>query len=408
MTSSTAAPIPAGLDVLAEMVDMLMGIDAAISGLMAARSELLETARQWSETLESASPHSTPTSRDMAFRSLRAEVACALRLPERSVERLFGEARMLVRDLPATLTALHEGALSYRHAQVMVDQGSGLSAEHLATFERLAVPVGGSMTASAFDRKARRVRESLDSSTIEARTASAAERREASWSPGRDGMSDLILHMRTHDVQAIYSRATEGARALAGPNEPRTVAQLRVDLMRDALLTGTLDALGGTRLKPDVFVTVPVLTLLGVAEIPGDLDGYGPIAPSTARELAAHAPSFVRILTHPETGARLSVGRQRYATPSDLKNAMRAQHQTCGMPTCSTPAEFCDIDHIVDWVKDGTTSLTNLMFLCRGHHSLKHASAWCSSQDPGGSGVMTWRSPAGREYRKYPGGSPPA
>jgi hypothetical protein len=45
------------------------------------------------------------------------------------------------------------------------------------------------------------------------------------------------------------------------------------------------------------------------------LEGYGPIDIETARRLAADAPGFTRILTHPETGAVLSLGRDRYAIP---------------------------------------------------------------------------------------------
>lgn len=215
-------------------------------------------------------------------------------------------------------------------------------------------------------------------------------------------MADLYLRLPAHEVQAIYARANEEAHRRRSAGDPRTLAQLRADIMRDALLNGTMHALGGSRVRPDVFVTVPVLTLLGKAQIPATLDGYGPIAASTARELAAHAPSFIRILTHPETGARLSVGRERYAPPSDMKNALRARDGTCTMPMCAMPADLCDIDHTVDWAKGGTTSLSNLAFLCRGHHRLKHASLWTLSQDPDGSGVMTWRSPAGRTYVNRP------
>ena len=130
-------------DTLAEMIDALVGIDATISALMAVRTELLENVQTWSELAESAAPHSTPTSRDIASRSLRAEVACALRLPERTVERLFGEARMLVRHLPHTMSALRAGGIGYRHAQApriprpghsrLSHEGSGRAARgHLA------------------------------------------------------------------------------------------------------------------------------------------------------------------------------------------------------------------------------------------------------------------------------------
>ena len=80
----------------------------------------------------------------------------------------------------------------------------------------------------------------------------------------------------------------------AAPDETRTKAQLRADAAGDAL-AGVLGAAGSTGVT--VMVTVPVMTLLGVGEEPGILAGHGPIAPDVARRLAAHAPSFFRLLT---------------------------------------------------------------------------------------------------------------
>ncbi len=385
-------------DARAEMLDSLIGIDAMISTLTAARTEMLESLRVWSDLEESAAAHSTPATRDMSFRSLRAEVSCALRVPERQVERLFGEARMLMRDLPLAMDALRAGEISYRHAQVVVDEGAGLEPQQLHAFEKAVVPAAMTSTAASFGRAARRVREGLDPSTIARRTRAAAENREAVMVAGRDGMGDLILHLPMHEVQAIFSRGTELAKRLQGPTEPRTLAQLRADVLRDALLTGTFEASKGRRLRSDVHVTVPVLSLLGKSDVPAILDGYGPISIETARELAADAPSFVRILTHPETGAVLSVGKERYSPPADLKAATRARGSTCAFPTCERPAEFCDLDHIRDWAKGGTTSVDNLAFLCRGHHSLKHASPWEYAPAPSGAGY-DWISPTGKIYR---------
>ena len=384
-------------DTLGEMVDSLVGIDGMISVLMAARTEMLESMRQFAELEESLSPRSTPTSREMAVRSLRSEVSCALRIPERTVQALFGEARMLVRDLPVTMAALRAGQISYRHAQVVVDEGAGLAPGHLATFERLAVPVAATSTVTAFGRSARRLREGLDPSTIDERTKTAVEQREVTLTPARDGMGDLNLHLPMHEAQAIFSRATELAMRLRAADDPRTLAQLRADVARDALLMGTFERLDGRRIRADVYVTVPVLSLLGASDLPATLDGYGPISLKTARELAGDAPSWVRILTHPETGVVLSIGRDRYTPPADMKTAKRARGSTCDHPTCQRPAEFCDLDHIIDWAKDGITSLDNLAFLCPGHHTLKHATPWEYSPTRDGTGY-DWHSPAGKTY----------
>ena len=68
-----------------------------------------------------------------------------------------------------------------------------------------------------------------------------------------------------------------------------------------------------------MIVTVPVMTLLGHSDEPGTLDGYGPIDADTARRLAATAPSFRRLLVHPETGVALSLGTETYRVPTDLR-----------------------------------------------------------------------------------------
>ena len=52
---------------------------------------------------------------------------------------------------------------------------------------------------------------------------------------------------------------------------------------------------------------VPYPTLIGLAELPGELDGFGPIPASVARRLAAGG-TWRRILTDPATGRVLDYG----------------------------------------------------------------------------------------------------
>lgn len=149
-----------------------------------------------------------------------------------------------------------------------------------------------------------------------------------------------------------------------------------------------------------MFVTVPVLTLLGASEEPGTLEGYGPIDADTARRLAGHAPSFTRILTHPETGVVLSVGRDRYSVPRDLRDWLRIRDETCRFPGCSRSALHCDLDHAEDWQYDGRTENTNLAYLCRSRHRLKHNTTWkvAHARD----GTAHWTSPSSRHHRTEP------
>ncbi|MCF4120766.1 HNH endonuclease [Antribacter sp. KLBMP9083] len=173
------------------------------------------------------------------------------------------------------------------------------------------------------------------------------------------------------------------------------------------------------RIIPKVHVTVPVQTLLG-GSAPATLDGHIPLDPDTARALVAHAPSFKRVLTHPETGAVLSVGRDSYTVPADLRDWLLVRDVTCRFPGCGRPALRTDLDHTTDWGAGGGTSADNLAHLCRAHHTLKHQTAWTlqtgdttgnttgqgvratgsAASAPGapGDGALTWTSPAGRRY----------
>jgi hypothetical protein len=138
------------------------------------------------------------------------------------------------------------------------------------------------------------------------------------------------------------------------------------------------------------------MTLLGRGDEPGSLEGYGPIDAETARRLAAHAPSFTRLLTHPITGDLLGVDRGTYRPPADLKRWMEVVDVTCSFPGCRRLARNSDLDHTVDRQFGGETKAGNLAHLCRHHHRLKHMTRWVVAQNPAGSDAkLTWTSPTG-------------
>ena len=149
-----------------------------------------------------------------------------------------------------------------------------------------------------------------------------------------------------------------------------------------------------------MLITVPVLTLLGHGTEPAVLEGYGPIDLDTARNLAADAPGFVRILTHPETGAVLSLGRDRYTIPPDLRAWLRMRDETCRAPGCGAPARRCDLDHTKDWQYHGPSNHNNLAHLCPKHHDQKHHTRWTVEHLCDGD--LEWTSPTRHRYITEP------
>ncbi|NKY23210.1 hypothetical protein, partial [Cellulomonas denverensis] len=126
--------------------------------------------------------------------------------------------------------------------------------------------------------------------------------------------------------------------------------------------TGTQDvgapthrpATAGTCTRPHgattVHVTVALTTLLGLDELPGDLHGIGPVDADQARQAAfAAGATWRRLVTDPQTGAVLDVGRRRYRPPDPLAAHVRARDRRCARPGCDVPATRCDLDHTIEF-----------------------------------------------------------
>lgn len=383
--------------------DAIAAADRVIAQGFARRAELVDEARRFSEAIAVDAPPSGNARWDrqeIARREFVSELACTLRLPERTVENLIAESRALTDDLPETRAALQAGTISYRHAQTLIEQSWSIPDNAKAGFEAALVPAARKLTVSKLKHKARGLRERLHPETISARHSKSIVDRNSFFQPESDGMATLIVCAGADTVQAIYNRATDVAVTLQGPSERRTLTQLRTDVISDLLIDGVTPSGIGLGVRATVQVTVPVLTLLGHSEEPGHLEGYGPIDPDTARDLAGRAPSFTRLLTHPETGVVLSVGRDRYKVPKRMRRYLRVRDETCRFPGCNRSAVRCDLDHNLDWQFQGFTAHDNLAHLCPMHHALKTETAWDVKQDPGG--ILTWTSPSGNEYVTEP------
>ena len=387
--------LAAAAEAVSELIDMAAGIDRTIAGLMALRAQVVEKATAWNE---SAAPEGL--SKEMQFRSFRAELACALRVPERTAENLMATSRSLVKDMPDTLAALLKGRISYRHAQVMVDNTLLLEPEVRAGIEQAALPYAEKLTVSKFERKVRTLRERSAPEAMVERHQRAILNREVQLSAERDGMAWLSALLPAADAVAGFNRLSQLAKDLKRPDEKRTITQLRADVFRDLILDGEPALEGATGIRPRVYVTVPVMTLLGLSDEPASLDGYGPIDPDTARRLCANAPGFYRLLTHPETGVVLSLGRDKYRLPRRLRRWLAIRDKTCRAPGCNQPATLSDIDHSIGWSEGGNSNYDNLAYLCRHHHVLKTETDWniVNSRD----GTLTWTSPLGRTYTTEP------
>lgn len=224
----------------------------------------------------------------------------------------------------------------------------------------------------------------------------------------------IIPSVQAH---AIFNRWTKGATAMDDPLDERTLGQRRADLFMHVNLAEIDGEVAGfvpdehddfafvhwyRGIQAEVFLEVPVMTLIGESDVPATLDGTVPIDPVTARILVSEAPGLTRVLTHPETGVVLSIGRERYRIPKPLRDWLRLRDLRCRFPGCNIPAHRCDIDHGIEWQDGGETNANNLGNLCTGHHTLKGNTLWTVEHAQDGSGVIKWTTPSGRTYIDYP------
>ncbi|WP_341476222.1 HNH endonuclease signature motif containing protein [Cryobacterium zongtaii] len=289
--------------------------------------------------------------------------------------------------------------------------------EILGAFEAKVLPAAEKLTSTQFVRVAGRILERMHPVPLPDRADAGFVKRRVVLSPDADGMAWLNAYLKAEDAQAIYDRLSHLATDLdldadaapaPGSDSPvpcRSKDQRRADAYRDLLLDGVGPGGLGHGIRGTVSITVPALTLLGRSDEPAILDGYGPIDPETARRIAGTATSWSRILTHPETGCRLSMGRNTYNPPADMRRYLAARDHTCQGIGCNRRATLSEIDHTRPWCTGGPTDVDNLVHLCKACHRLKHQSSFTTRQGPGGA--LTWTTPAGKTYTSAPTNTDP-
>ncbi len=448
---SAADPLAGLADGCLDILGGARVVEAGLAGLKA------KAAVKYAESVHVVAGPGVPVqAQEMA---VAAEVGCVLALGPRAASSFLTTSHALASGLPRTLAGLQAGTLSWQHAVVMADEAASLDAAGAAGLEAHFLdpdaqdaPRGcavGEMPAHRFKAKARTWRERHHAESIEKRHAKGVADRRVEFRADQDGMAWLSACLPADRALAGWNRLTAIARSMQGPDEPRSMSQLRADKFADAILGGGSDSnrssisgsgdgaagasdavadgeraaagygaaessnkdgagesaaagagLGqlSSPIRAQVLVMVPVFSMMGVTDEPAMLDGYGPIPASMARELVANgAASFYRVLVDPRDGAPLEIGRKSYRVTGAMRAWLRMRDGKCPFPGCSNNSLDNDADHILAWADGGTTGISNLGQPCPKHHKLRHTTGWkptpATKNEPPG-----WISPIGRHY----------
>jgi hypothetical protein len=263
-------------------------------------------------------------------------------------------------------------------------------------------------TVSAFRRCVRRAVLAAAPELAQIKHAQAAADRHVRRYPLDDGMAGFLATLTAVNAELVYlavdavaRKMAAADRATAGGDRPGGDG-LGMDARRADVLVGwALAALADPTLpkrhgRPvEVRLTTDVDSMLGLADHPAELQGYGFVCASVARALSADA-KWRRFVTEPVSGHLLDCGTTVYRPPQVLIDYLVARDDTCRFPGCSMAAERCDIDHVCPHAKGGSTSACNCITLCRRHHLLKTFGGWLLECH--GNGDVTWTAPTGQRF----------
>jgi len=365
---------------------------------------VLEEQRRWFEAAQLRLLARIQADDDSQLGLGQEGVSVALQLPLRTAQTRLAQADTLVRQLPRTLAAVSDGALSAAHANVLAEAVWRLPDDPAlpAALEETVLPpvlAAGCVTVPQLKRQVRRAVLALDPSTAEQRHQRAVSERRVEYHPGEDGMASLTALLPAPDAQLIFDRLTTATKLLP-TEDPRTRDQQRADLFTDAILSGLpLDALPQVQgRRPAINVVVSADTLLGLNDQPAQLTGYGPITADTVRRLAADTSgTWRRLLTDPDTGALLDISPHRYRPPQRVCDYLAARDEVCAFPTCQQPGHRCEADHTIPYAQGGPTTRANLALTCRRHnHTKKTGTGWTYRHNP--DGTYTWTTNTGHRY----------
>ncbi|WP_449279487.1 DUF222 domain-containing protein [Leucobacter sp. GX0328] len=335
-----------------------------------------------------------------------------------------------------------------------------------AVYERLVLDKARTVSPNQLRPYARRIAERYALESIDDRHAREQQHRRVWIETAGDGMALLCAYLPVDRAQAIYTRLTRMAQATAQSEaaearaaredaqkqgtelpvvRPRGAGEIRADLLADflgidfttedsaqivadAAAQAESTAAGNVQGIVQVIVHADDLdTDLDPDLDPGldtdmardpdteassgpgarpqstlqpELEGCGPIPADMARRIAGAATSWTEVTVHPGTGDIREVASR--VPSADQKRKLQVRDVHCRWPGCRMPGFRCDIDHTIAVQDGGETAMTNLGFLCRNHHLVKHHGGWRVVQLP--DATYEWTSPTDRKTRTVPEG----
>ena len=284
--------------------------EAELIGVVCAwdRVEAHAAARKLAAVAELARRNPAPPDQEFTADQL----AYALAESRGRAESLIGLAQTLQSHLPGTAAALQDGTITRYKAEIIARataflDAAGARAAENEVLDRAARLTPGGLRAAI----ARAVMAAAPEKAKERREAAARDARVERWIQDSGNAALMGCELPPDQVLAADQRITARARELRAAGLDGDMDQLRARAYLDLLLGkdsrprpvgpqpgtpghGNTPGLAPAGFAGRVTLTVPLATVAGLADRPGDLAGLGPVDPWLARDLATAAAASPR------------------------------------------------------------------------------------------------------------------
>jgi Domain of unknown function (DUF222)/HNH endonuclease len=310
-------------------------------------------------------------------------------MPRSAAHKLLQTAR-LARDHDRTGGALAAGEITVPHVEalaVVAHRRDDLYAEHEATLVETAKTV----EVVDFAQVTRKWAALADDELARTDAAFAFDRRGFTVSPTTGG--SVVSGFLDPEASATVTDALSALQRPDGTGDTRSLAQRNAD----ALVLMCQQSLGGklpdSRPIAGVEVVVDYDTLAGnpltdLDSLRCEIEGFGSIARITAERLVCDC-ALARIVVKGRSEI-VDYGRRTRTIPRRFRRLIRLRDQHCQYPGCRAPAAWCDVHHLIHWLRGGETNLENCALLCRRHHVAVHEGGWKLARGPDGAMKLTF------------------
>lgn len=323
-----------------------------------------------------------------------SEIRAALNLTRAAADNELSRALDVRRDLSKIAALLESGEIDMRRLHAIHTAMYGLKPEVKTMVADAIVDDAPHLTTGQLRARIRKLSMEIEPDVAAQQYEAALEQRRIEMWVNDDGTGNLQgTNLAADRVAEVRRRINAMAKSLRRDGETRTMDQLRADIFLDLLAGTATDRLG----RGVVDIRVDLDTLVELNEAAGELNGYGPVIADIARKTVEQNPDAEwRFMVSDADGVPVAVDTTRRRPTAQQQRFVEMYHTTCAFPGCRMPANDSDLDHRVEYHRDGPTAVANLIPLCRHDHRIRHEAGWEHAITA--SGDYRWRSPIGNEY----------